>query len=255
MKMLSQESIDKYRREADKTPPRAIQPLPKKEGRLDIAAILSCPRLAWTDTWGCVQEVFSPLGIGVVKHTGVFWGQSLSRLMEDCLALNMDYVITLDYDSLFTSEHVVELIRTMHEHPEIDALVPVQVKRESNVSMFTLRDENGNFKTDATPEELAQPLLKIATGHFGLTILRCSSLAKLERPWFCHVPNEHGEWINGHIDEDVYFWLRAEEEGWNVYLANQVRIGHIQTVASWPGADFRPRFQYLSDWNKREPPV
>lgn len=217
---------------------------------------MSCPRLGWTDTWMCISDIFTPLGIGVAKHTGVFWGQGLTRLFNDAIELETDYVITLDYDSIFTREHVLQLIGLIEQSPEFDAVVPVQVRREANAAMFAVRDSEGLIRAgDTSLLDLSQPTSKITAGHFGLTVIRVSSVQKLPKPWFLAVPNADGNWHDGQIDEDVYFWLNAEANGWNVRLANDLRIGHIQNLVSWPGKDFNPRFQYMHDWGKNGAPT
>src|SRR6185369_4308312 len=91
-------------------------------------------------------------------------------------------------------------------------------------------------------------------GHFGLTMIRASSLDRLEKPWFKAIPDLNGEWEAGHIDEDIYFWINAMANHWNVCLANEVRIGHLQRIVAWPKSDFTPMFQYMSQFQERGQP-
>lgn len=219
-----------------------------------VVALMSIPRLAWTDTVGCVHDVFAPLGIKVVRHSGVFWGQSLTILLEESVRRGVEFVITVDYDSIFTKQHVLELIRLMCENDEADAIVSVQVRRESNNSMFTIM-RDGELIDQCDAEEFDKPLTKIATGHFGLTIIRTSSLEKLNKPWFRSYSDLNGSWRQGHIDEDIGFWINTIAAGWNVYLANGVRVGHLQNVIAWPKPDFTPQFQYISGWLEKGQPI
>lgn len=251
--MLKDETLKAWRDSCAKPTRPKLPPLPKQPDSLQIVALMSCPRLGWTDTFGCVQEIFQPLGIHVAKHTGAFWGQGLTHLLTQAVELEMDYAITIDYDTVFVRDDVIRLIKVMESDPSLDCVVSVQVRREANTSMFTMKDADGKVRTEILAEEFMVPLTPIVTGHFGLTIIRIKSLAKLPKPWFCAVPSENGEWYpeDGHIDEDVYFWLNAQENGWKVCLANEVRVGHIQTLVSWPSEDFSPRFQYISEWNRK----
>jgi hypothetical protein len=250
---LPKEIVDEWRRAAFR-PEESIRPVPpRREGSLKIVALMSCPRLVWSDTFGCVNETFLPLGIPVVRHSSVFWGQGLTRLLEEAVSLEMDYAITVDYDSVFSKEDVVRLIKLMHDS-NADAIVPVQVRRESNSSMFTMRDDQGKLLHVVDRSEFEKDLTPIATGHFGLTILRVTSFKRLAKPWFLAIPDEDGQWRAGHIDEDIYFWLNAELAKWKVYLANEVRIGHLQNVVSWPRADFTPQFQYVNDFTQKGKP-
>lgn len=221
---------------------------------IKIVGVMSCPRLGWTDTFGAIQQSFMPLGIEVFRHSGVFWGQGLTRLMEIALTNGVDFIITIDYDSVFEQRHVHRLCQLIVENDDADAIVPLQVRRENDYSMFTMRGENG-LRTTVAKSEFRQPLTKILTGHFGLTIMRASSLKKLKKPWFLAIPDKNGEWNEGHVDEDIYFWHNCEQSGLNVFLANEVRIGHLQNMIAWPKDDFSPAHQYVSQYHEAGQPV
>ena len=249
---IPQGIIDEWRRAQSISVPSDIKRLPDGEVP-KIVVLLSCPRLGWTDNFRCAQTVFQSLGIGMLIDSGVFWGQGLSRLMKLCTDRGVEFLITVDYDSIFTKEHVARLYQLIIANPDVDAIVPVQVKREQNSSMFTMWSTEGAL-TSVKAAEFMKPLTPIATGHFGLTMIRASSLAKLSRPWFKAIPDLNGEWEAGHIDEDIYFWLNAMSHGWKVCLANEVRIGHLQRVVTWPKPDFTPLFQYISGWQENGQP-
>ena len=219
-----------------------------------IIGVMSCPRLMWTDTYGSIQQAFMPLGIDVLRHSGVFWGQGLTRLMELALDQGADFIITLDYDSVFERKHVHRLCQLIVEHENVDAVVSVQVRRENNYSMFTMRGDDGTLRTSVPKEEFRKPLTKITTGHFGLTIIRASALKKLAKPWFLAIPDSKGEWGEGHVDEDIYFWHNCERAGLNIQMANEVRIGHLQNMIAWPDDKFGPHHQYVHDYNENGPP-
>ena len=220
-----------------------------------IIAVMSCPRLGWTDHFGCVYEALMPLGIPIMRHSGVFWGQGLTKLIEDAIEVHKaEFIVTLDYDSIFSRAQVQRLCQLIVENDDVDAIVPVQVRRENDYSMFRIQDENGKGLSKVPKSMFERPLTKIAYGHFGLTILRVSAIKKLTRPWFLAVPDGNGEWKEGHIDEDIYFWQNAERVGWEVRLANEVRIGHLQNMIAWPKADFAPLHQYFGDWHEHGQP-
>jgi predicted SAM-dependent methyltransferase len=202
-----------------------------------IVALMSMPRLCFTDSIFVAHKAFLPLGINIEKGTGVFWEQVLSRMLER--GLEYDYIFTLDYDSYFLKEHVMRLCQLMQENPGIDAIVPLEVKRESDDPLFgrtTEQSDEGN-------------LVPIITGHFGLTIFRSSSLRKMSRPWIWGQPNEDGQWEEKRLDPDIYFWKKFHEEGFKAYLAKDVRIIHTQIAGTFPGKDGKPIHCYLNDLN------
>lgn len=225
------------------------------EKPIKFVGVMSCPRLGWTDTFGSITSAFMPLGIDVFRHSGVFWGQGLTKLMEMALSNEADFIITIDYDSVFGLKHVHRLCQLIVEHDEVDVIVPVQVRRENNYSMFTMRGDDGQLRTVVPKDEFHKPLTKITTGHFGLTVIRASSLRRLPKPWFLHIPDKNGEWNDGHVDEDIYFWHNCERTGLNVQMANEVRIGHLQNMIAWPADNFGPIHQYVHEYNEKGQPI
>lgn len=225
----------------------------QKPGGLEtkIQAIMSMPRVAFTANMYAAISAFPPLGIQLSKGTGVFWGQVLSRMIEQYRE-EKEYIITVDYDTWFKKEHVTRLLQLMHENPDIDAIVPVQTKRESTCPMFSVLDKDGN--AELVPlTEYDEELVTIRTGHFGLTVFRASAFEGLKKPWFIAHPNDDGDWSEGRMDEDIHFWHNFYECGKKVCLATEVNIGHIQLTCTFPGParkGFKPVQYYMDDMDK-----
>lgn len=214
------------------------------EQEIRLAAVMSMPRLCFTDNIFTAQRAFLPLGVDVQKGTGVYWSQVLTDMMEQ--HLDKDYIITLDYDSFFHKNHVIRLCQHMQENPDVDAIVPVQVKREGESTLFGCTKEQ---------EDANGVLVPITTGHFGLTIFRTTALKQLTRPWFLGVPNKHGRWKENRMDPDIYFWHKFVKEGHTAMLAKDVCIGHLQMMCTFPGHpkdSYRPVHRYMNNVNKWE---
>lgn len=239
--------------------PQLLKPWPKRK----IAAVMSMPRLAFADNMFCAIQTLAPLGIPFEKVTGAFWGQCLERVMEANVddgwhpPSGTEWILTLDYDTVFLPEHLHQLAVLMEEHPEADAICPIQYKRDENTVLFRRVDEQGNYiKTPATLADFDGPLTRIGWGHFGLTLIRASSLLRLPHPWFDGQPDPNGRWHDpGKVDDDIYFWNKFRENGLKLYLANHVAIGHLQLVATWPGRDFAPIHQYVSEFQSKGTPA
>jgi predicted SAM-dependent methyltransferase len=104
--------------------------------------------------------------------------------------------------------------------------------------LFFLRDENDK-PLDFAPAKLFQgELVKAHGGHFGLTLIKVDALKKMPKPWLWEQPNADGEWTEGKEDADIYFWRKFREAGNGIYLANEIRIGHIDEDILWPAEDF-----------------
>ena len=247
----------------DSTQPEILltrdEPLPAGEyvrtiGR-DVAAMMTVPRLMFTETVISLTKCLTPLGIGLDYALGVFWGQCLSRAMRARLNSHK-YVLTVDYDSVFCASDALELYRIMETHPEIGALLPVQMKRSSKAPLFHLPDENGDMKRSVEFRELAGDAVEVRAGHFGLTILRTEALANMPHPWFIPRPDpETQEWDEGRCDEDVNFWLRWRECGNTVYVAPRVVIGHLEQCVTWPDRQFRPVYQHDREYTRSGKPL
>lgn len=214
-----------------------------------VAACCSMPRLAFTTNMFCAVRAAQALGIKMIRRTGAYWGQSLQLLLEQ-LSAEVPYVLTLDYDSVFHPMDVHRLYRLMEENPEADAICGVQMGRERDTIMVVVGDENGTPRDKLWGEDVAKEIMPILSGHFGLTILRSETLAKMPKPWFLGIPDEQGSWNDGKIDDDIYFWQKLRECGLRAYQANRIPIGHAQLVITWPSLDLAPLHQFMSDYDK-----
>lgn len=220
-----------------------------------IQAVMSMPRLGFTANMYAASTVFPSIGAGFTVGTGVFWGQVLSRLIEKHRADGTEYIITCDYDTWFRREHAIKLLQYMAENPDIDAIVPVQIKRENETPMFAMVDDDGVARREVPMTEFDAELVPIINGHFGLTIFRVSAFDDLKKPWFVAKPNEDGDWGYGRIDEDIHFWHNFYECGKKVCLATEVNLGHIQLKCTFPGRardQFKPVEYYMNAMDRGE---
>jgi hypothetical protein len=231
---------------------RAVKPV-KLETPFKITAVMSLPRTHWTANFRCSQQLV-PLGIPLQAFEGVYWAQCLERGFDKLLQEGVDAILTIDYDTVYTAQHVQTLMRLMLLNPEADAICPMQSARGWNSVLATVDLPEG-MPAGRVPRELFEAdLLKLKTGHFGLTLIRASSLKDVPKPWFLGVPAKDGSWGEGHVDEDIYFWRQWAESGKNLYAANRVAVGHIEPMIKWPGRDLGAIHQRVADyWNEGVP--
>lgn len=230
---------------------RLDRPLPR------IAGVMSMPRLAFSDNMFCALQVATELGLSFTRHTGAFWGQCLERALEGIFAEGCEYALTVDYDTCFTARDVRRLAATIEDHPEVDALCAVQVKREDSACLLGLLKEDGSRWPvgEAVPmSHFSGELTRLYWGHFGLTLFRVSKLRDLPHPWFHSTPDPEGKWGEGRLDDDLFFWKKWLDAGRTLYLANRVPVGHAQLMVSWPGADGAPVHQYATEFSRGQRP-
>jgi len=226
----------------------------KYKEHLNVAAIMSVPRLGFMDNLFCVFESVVPHKIPIIKMQGAFWGQCLERGMQTQIDTGADAILTVDYDTVFTAEDVGYLIKLMAEHPEADAIVPLQVGRGGMKGLLSVKSKSGQLMEWVPEPVFKEELTKIYSGHFGMTLIRASSLLKLPHPWFLDQPAPDGQWGAGRIDADIGFWQKMELAGMNVYSANRIVLGHLEMVVTWPNENLHPFYQTIADYQKNHLP-
>lgn len=189
-----------------------------------IRAIASVPRLGFNDHFGCMNDTLGKFGIPIAWYTGAFWEKCIEAAIEDSLK-DVDWLLTLDYDTLATPQHLVRMLETFGKNPHIDALAANQPRRGTGMPLWTIRGKQGRVELDGP--------IQASTAHFGFTLLRASSLRDLPKPWFFPVAAEDGSCRGkGHIDADIAFWKRWEAAGKTLFIEPSVCIGHIEAMVS-----------------------
>ena len=235
--------------EGCKRPPRNPVEIPK------IVGLMSTAKLGFTENMFCVHHHCHRLGIDLIKHTGAFWGQCLERVMDQAIDMGAEWILTFDYDTVFSYEHIDELLHLMATHPEADAIAPWQMKREEHRVMAFFLDEQGRGRSAITRDELDRDLIPVGDAHFGMTVLRVSALQKMKHPWFQPIPDQDGKWGDHRIDEDISFWRKWKELGNTLFIAGHISIGHLQQVATWPDEHLHPLHQFITDFQQNGPPL
>lgn len=215
----------------------------------DVTALMSLPRIAWTETFAHSLEVCSQLQMRFVKSTGVFWGQCLERMIAGELERGTKYALTIDYDSIFDARDVVRLWQIMEDRPDITALCPLQIGRDRDELLLNLIDSEGKPMDRVTTDHFYQEAVDIRNGHFGLTMIRLEHLKFISHPWFLGVPNEQGRWDEGRTDDDIHFWHKLRKHGLKVCATPKVRLGHLQLVITWPMDNCAVKHQYLGKYH------
>jgi hypothetical protein len=243
---------DKFYRSLDgfvAPPPKALpQPVERMvptiatgvEKEIKIAAILSRPRFGLNVFFDCASEALSPWHIPLQSFYSPYWGQCLETAMED--NLDLDWILTLDFDTLFTSKHMQLLIDCLSQNPQIDAVAALQCRRGRPLPLAVRAD--GTMPLNGGP-------VQVTTAHFGLTILRTEAIRKMKKPWLWAQPAPNGGWGEGRLDEDIYFWGKWRDSGNTLFVHTGCRVGHVEEMASQFDEGGKVHHSYLSDWRKK----
>jgi hypothetical protein len=218
-------------------------------------AVMSLPRVTWTCNMYSALEVAVARQLPFEKVEGVFWSQCLTRVIEPHVDQDTaDWIFCTDYDSVYGIREFDALCRLMLDHPEADAIAPLQCKRDDDYLLMGLLNGEGKPYppgTKVTLNHFQPPLVRASWAHFGATLIRVSAIRKMRRPWFLETPNEEGRWGEGRTDPDIYFWRNFAESGNKLFLAPQVHLAHAQVMYTVPGPDLKPRHVYPNQFNKR----
>lgn len=206
-----------------------------------VCAIMTSGR--WQHSWcrSQIERSFQKLNISLEVSIGVFYGQCMQMMMEKCVSQGIDYVITVDGDTLFTPDQLQRLLNIIvQEKDTIDALCAIQARRGKKSVLGT---KEGVTRTgwDGYPIELD-------TGHFGLTILSVEKLKNVAKPWFFSQPNEQGGWDGNKIDDDIWFWCQWKKAGNTLYMDPGVRIGHLEEMITVYDENLQIQVVYPHDW-------
>lgn len=207
-----------------------------------VAAAMTLPRIGFVENFGCLLRGLTKHGIPLATTQGVFWSQGLTRAIEALLPSKPDFILTVDYDTVWCTEEqnddLAKLFCLLYDNPDWDVVVPIQQKREGGE---LLAHSNGAV-------DLNQPLVPIEVGHFGLTLFRASVFERLEKPWFKESPDEEGRWGEGRTDADIGFWANCQRNGIQVGLAPGVVVGHLEQVISFPNQEREALYIPISKW-------
>ena len=215
----------------------------RKSQDIRIRGVMSIPRVGWNDAWTSIQTALAPLKIPVERFNGVFWGQCMQRSFEKAIRDGVDWLLCIDYDSMITAHHVDALLGHFGENPHIDALAALQCRRGQEESPLMTIAGKTSLEIDGAP-------VQVSTAHFGLTLIRVECLEDIPKPWFKAEPDPKGEWGPGRFDDDIWFWHQWRLAGRSVYVAPDVRIGHLQLMVSEYDENMQCRHVHVSDWQK-----
>lgn len=208
--------------------------------QIKIKGVMSVPRICWTDGGSAIDHCLRPFNIHCERFNGVFWGQCMQRAFVHAVEEGVDWLLTFDYDSMPTAEHLDHMLGVFGEHPEIDSLAALQMRRGQDFPLLTRAGET-EVEIDGSP-------IKVHTAHFGMTLFRVESLKKVAKPWFVSKPDENGDWGDDRLDDDIWFWHQWRKAGNTVYVDPQASIGHLEIMVSEFNERMEPQHIHIGDW-------
>lgn len=224
-------------------------------------AVCSVPRLGFNSHSICVANTIRNTGCQLIQCGGAWWHHGMDRLFEKAIENKSEYVLALDYDTVFQSDDVILLHDLLRRRPDIDAVAPLQLRRHDSAMLAGIVDSDHVDTPDGIAVQRSTMLehdsIRVRTAHFGLTLFRVAAIASVPRPWFHEVPSQTtGGWEQSptKIDADIWFWKAFEKAGRKLHLSTRVAVGHIEELATWPDVNGEPIQQLLHDFEQDGPP-
>lgn len=207
-----------------------------------VSAVMTCGRYEAVFARNMIEKALRSLGIGLVTSQGVFYGQCMQRMFEDCQRIEADIILTIDGDSIFTADHVKRLLNVIVQEDKIDALASLQLRR-GKADVLGFHEGKSSIEWTGYPVE-------VTSAHFGLTALKVEKLKACKKPWFFSQPDVSGEWGEGRIDDDIWFWKQWKEAGNTLFLDAGCRIGHLEEMVASFAEDLTPMHVYPGEWQE-----
>lgn len=189
---------------------------------VNCGILLNMPRLTFTTNMNCLMNAIGRFGFPTLTCEGVYWDQCMQNGLKPFIQQH-ELILFVDYDTVFNHINVIDLLKSMYEVPDADAMIPIQIARHHNLPLCF----------DSTID-YTKKYQRIHRGHFGLTVVRSSAISKMPKPWFKSIPNDQGEWEEGKTDADLFFWDKMKETGNKVYTANHICLGHMDLMIKYP---------------------
>lgn len=223
-----------------------VKASPEKPGvTVKVGAYLTLPRYEAVAARTVITEALKPHKLDLTTTQGVFWGQCMQRMFQDAVDKGIDWILSLDSDSLFTAKQLSQLMQIMAANPHIDALAALQCRRGGKYPLLTtgtgIQDEH--VEVDGRP-------IKVTTAHFGLTLIRVGSLKHVAKPWFKAEPSSGGDWNDDRLDDDIWFWHQWRLAGKTIYVAPTVSIGHLEETVAVFDEHMQGKHIYMHEWRK-----
>lgn len=212
----------------------------QKTGQVRVAALMTAPRYEAVAARNYIEIALKKLGIPLTVSGGVYYGQCMQTMFEDVAQGKADYILTVDFDSMFTDKHIQRLLNIVVSNDEIDALAAIQPKRGAG-TILASRGEEQDLAWNGQP-------IKVTSAHFGLTVIDVRKLQYVAKPWFFARPDDAGSWQNNKIDDDVWFWRQWETAGHSVYIDPGCRLGHLEEVVTVFDEKMELHHYYPKQW-------
>lgn len=151
---------------------------------------------------------------------------SRNKLAGLAVQMEADYIMWFDSDMVFRPDTLERMMDVLDQHPEIDILSGLYVKRGAPFSPVLFSklevDEDGLLDFEDV-KEVPDELFEIAGCGFGGVLMRTDCLLDIA------AKENGGMWFTpiAGAGEDCAFCIRARENGYKIYCDPTIDFGHM----------------------------
>ncbi len=214
--------------------------------KLKAIGLMTTGRCGLTQPLTMIFSAFNAAGIPLKNSGGVFYGQNMQLMLEKALSDEIDIVVTVDWDSIFSVKQLNAIIENAVSDNSIDALAALQSRRGMANPLFSI--DTSKATGDVIEVKFEGKPLQVKTAHFGLTVIKVAKLKDVPKPWFFSQPGESGSWDDKRIDDDIWFWKQWEKAGNSVYIDSSISIGHMEEFVTCYDETGSHQVMYPSDY-------
>lgn len=153
-------------------------------------------------------------------------GQSPARgrnmIIESALTQDCTHILFLDDDVLHPSDIVEKLLR--HDKDLVTGVYPMRNFPHQSI-IFDVAESDGRAYYYYPEDGDGNSLVPIVAAGLGACLVKCEVFEKMPRPWITL-----GELEKDHWCDDISFFKRFRDSGFQAYCDLSVQCGHMATV-------------------------
>lgn len=157
--------------------------------------------------------------VGVFAPNSYCVDASRNMIVEHALENNYDYIFWVDSDMIVPKDGLLNLLSTGKDI--VCGACSYKIIGCKDAVAKRLNDEGLYMDIPLKEVREAKELIELDATGFGCVLTKVDVFRKIPAPWFVYKPD---------FGEDIYFSIKARENGYQLWLDPRVRLGHIGKV-------------------------
>ncbi len=181
----------------------------------------SARQAQWYDYFNMLEK---PLGTIITFSHGQSPARNRNMIIEQAVEIGATHILFLDDDVAMPQDTLTRLLA--HDKDIVTGVYLMRNHPHQPIIFDKVTDEGR-----CTHHKLTQTkgLIPIVNCGLGLVLIKTKVFNTMEKPWI-----RLGELEKDHWCDDIGFFNRVREQGYQLYCDPEVRAGHMAMVTIWP---------------------